>query len=516
MEALSGYASFGKFQLVARLGKGGMGDVYLALSRGMEGFKKLVVIKRLHETLVDDERARSMFLEEGRLAARLNHPNVVQTNEVGELDGALFLSMEYLEGQSLFQVARHWKANPNPRMVARIISDALAGLHYAHELCDFDGTPLKIIHRDLSPHNIFITYDGVVKLLDFGIAKAAVQSSHTEVGMFKGKIAYMAPEQFKECEIDRSVDIFVAGIVLWECLASQRLFKGDGAPQTLRALLEKPIPRVSTEVPGIDPTLDAIVARALDRDPANRYPSAQELRNALEGYLAGSGPPLRQEDVGAWVSKLFQDRRAWVREQVRLLTSAADETCSTHELPSLSLLRKESEVSSRSGVLAIPGKEDASEPSRRGSRSFFAAAVGGTLVAALGLAFYLGSARARSFVGPAPAGQDAPAQAAAAPAPAAPLAASPSGAAPVETAAVAVAPNAPAAPSPVPAAHAPRAAAPAPALPRHAAPEQPAPEPPPSPRAEAPPASTPVAAPAAPAPAATASAPPKRKFRTEL
>jgi serine/threonine protein kinase len=185
-------------------------DVLLAVVTGLQGFKKLVVIKRLHQSLVEQPVMRELFLQEARLAARLNHPNVVQTNDVGELDGRPFLSMEYLEGQPLRHLVRHWSGDA--RLAARIISDALAGLHHAHELCDFDGTPLNLVHGDLSPQNIFLTYDGVVKIVDFGIAKTAKLATKTEVGVFKGKFAYMAPEQLADAEIDRRVDLFVIGI----------------------------------------------------------------------------------------------------------------------------------------------------------------------------------------------------------------------------------------------------------------------------------------------------------------
>src|SRR5450432_657141 len=198
------YAPFGKFQLIAQLGKGGMGEVFLALLHGVQGVKKLVVIKRLLESINDDRAMRDLFLEEGRLAARLNHSNVVQTIEVGEEAGALYLSMEYLEGQPLNQVVRKLGTDRiDPHIAARIISDVLCGLHYAHELRDYDGRPLNIVHRDMSPHNIFITYDGEVKIVDFGIAKAASQASKTEVGVFKGKVAYMAPEQATSDTTDR-------------------------------------------------------------------------------------------------------------------------------------------------------------------------------------------------------------------------------------------------------------------------------------------------------------------------
>src|SRR5580692_2855373 len=238
--------SVGKYQLLAVLGRGGMADVFLALSRGPMGFSKLVVLKRLRRALADDKGFRNMFLDEARLAARLNHPNVVHTHEVGEDKGNYFIAMEYLEGQSLNKVIHELskRGETLPELVcARIISDALAGLHYAHELKDFDGTPLDIIHRDVSPHNVFVTYDGQVKLVDFGIAKAALSQVQTEVGVLKGKVAYMAPEQAMGTDVDGRADIFAMGIVLWELLAQERLMTGESAAATLLRLLQQPIPR---------------------------------------------------------------------------------------------------------------------------------------------------------------------------------------------------------------------------------------------------------------------------------
>src|SRR4051794_24667437 len=182
--------AFGKYQLFASLGRGGMADVFLAVARGQMGFNKLAVIKRLRQALAEESAFRTMFLDEARLAARLSHPNIVHTYEVGEQNGVYFIAMEYLEGQSLNKVlkeAMRRNVPIEPGVVVRIISDALAGLGYAHELRDYDGRPLNVIHRDISPHNIFVTYDGFTKVVDFGIAKAALSSNETEVGVLKGK-----------------------------------------------------------------------------------------------------------------------------------------------------------------------------------------------------------------------------------------------------------------------------------------------------------------------------------------
>ena len=349
------YSPFGKFQLIAQLGKGGMGEVFLALLNGIQGVKKLVVIKRLIDTITEDRAMRELFLEEGRLAARLNHSNVVQTIEVGEEAGALYLSMEYLEGQPLNQVVR--KLGPDrieAPLAARIVSDVLCGLHYAHELKDYDGRPLNIVHRDMSPHNIFITYEGEVKIVDFGIAKAASHISKTEVGVFKGKVAYMAPEQVTTDATDRRADIFVVGIVLWELLTGTRLFAG-AVQKTFYSLIQKPAPRVSSVVPDIDPELDAIVAKALDRDPNARFATAKEMRDAIDAYVASTGRLVRAEDLGGLLGRLFQKRRDRVRRQVRTYMSAVEAARSTQELPLLAPRRDgEGSDSALSAALHAP------------------------------------------------------------------------------------------------------------------------------------------------------------------
>lgn len=311
--------AFGKYQLFASLGRGGMADVFLSVARGQMGFQRLAVIKRLRQALAEEAAFRNMFLDEARLAARLNHPNIVHTYEVGEHNGIYFIAMEYLEGQSLNKVlkeALRRKDALEPEICVRVIADALAGLGHAHELRDYDGRPLSIIHRDVSPHNIFVTYDGHTKLVDFGIAKAALSSTETEVGVLKGKVAYMSPEQAMGSRIDARSDLFAMGIVLWELIARHRLMTGESAANTLHKLMNEPIPRLSSAVPGIDPVLDSICARALEKEPALRWQSALEMRQALEAWLASRSKPARQDDVGRTMQNLFGSVRDEVRRQI--------------------------------------------------------------------------------------------------------------------------------------------------------------------------------------------------------
>jgi serine/threonine-protein kinase len=348
--------AFGKYQLFASLGRGGMADVFLSVARGQMGFNKLAVVKRLRQALAEEPAFRNMFLDEARLAARLNHPNIVHTYEVGEQNGVYFIAMEYLEGQSLNKVlkeALRRKEHIEHEICARIIIDALAGLGHAHELRDYDGRPLSIIHRDVSPHNIFVTYDGHSKLVDFGIAKAALSSTETEVGVLKGKVAYMSPEQAMGGRIDARSDLFAMGIVLWELLARQRLMTGESAANTLHKLMNEPIPRVS-QVAQIDPNLDMIVAKALEKDPNLRFQSATEMRDALEQWLAMQPRNARQDDVGRKMQALFVNIREEVQRQIQKHMAAITAATNTQELQALtaeSLKRMEQSGANVSGQL---------------------------------------------------------------------------------------------------------------------------------------------------------------------
>ncbi|MFK7989826.1 MAG: protein kinase [Sandaracinaceae bacterium] len=280
--------TFGKYTLIGKLGHGGMAEVNLAVSEGKGGFRKLVVIKRLHRHLAMEDGFVDMFLDEARLAARLNHPHCVQTNEVGEWSDNHFLAMEYLDGQGLERLLRMAGSKEEDipfGLCARIISDALDGLAYAHELTDFDGTPLSVVHRDVSPQNIFVTYNGMVKLLDFGIAKAATHVVETKTGVIKGKYAYIAPEQALGQDVDQRSDIWSMGVVLWEVLTGRRLFKSVNELATLHETLKGEVKLPSVFRPDMPTELDTICMRALTRDPEQRYQTAQDMKDDLDRYL---------------------------------------------------------------------------------------------------------------------------------------------------------------------------------------------------------------------------------------
>jgi serine/threonine protein kinase len=313
----------GRYQCIAKLGAGGMSEVFLASARGLRSFHKLVVIKRMLASTIKVKGSEKMFMDEAEIAARFNHPNIVQTYEIVNDAEHLSIVMEFLEGQPLDGIFDLRDREGVSRSVltdrnlwVRVIADALKGLHYAHELRDYDGQPLNIVHRDISPQNLFLTYDGVVKIVDFGIAKAALSSIKTEVGTIKGKIGYMAPEQAMCAPVDRRTDIFSTGVVLWEFIAGRRMRRGDVLGE-LQKLVSDATPALSTVVADVPSALEAIVAKATARNPDDRYASAQEMRLALEEYLAGQESTLTTADVGQVISQHFEQDRRFLRERVR-------------------------------------------------------------------------------------------------------------------------------------------------------------------------------------------------------
>jgi TonB family protein len=310
----------GKYRVLATLGHGGMADVYLGAAAGPAGFNKLVVIKKLRNG-TDDPALVEMFLDEARLAARLNHPNIVHTYEVDETPEGYLLVMEYLEGQSLRRLAKALRTHQgrfDPALAAHLISEVLEGLQYVHEMRDYDGTPLGIVHRDVSPQNIIVTYDGTVKVLDFGIAKGALNVTDTLSGVLKGKVSYMAPEQVNAApDVDRRADIFSAGVVLWELLTGEKLFKGD-VMETLRSVMAAPIQPPSFAARGIPTELDRIVLKALSRLPEHRYETALEMNKALSDFVRRSGSIIRRDDVAARMQEFFGEARESMARTVQM------------------------------------------------------------------------------------------------------------------------------------------------------------------------------------------------------
>ena len=307
----------GKYRIVLPLGQGGTADVYLAVADGPSGFTKLVVVKVLRKSLASDSEFRMMFVGEARLAARLHHPNIVQTNEVIEADGAPVLVMEYLDGQPLSQViVRGRQGGFTLAMQLRVLVDALAGLHAAHELADFDGTPLGVVHRDVSPHNLFVTVEGHAKVLDFGIAKLERSLVETEVGTVKGKLRYMAPEQVAGDKLDRRADIYAAGVILWEALTGERMWKALSEGEIRARVLAGDLPMSETARPDVPETLARICRRALSRAPGDRHATARQLADELEAAMIQLGLVTSQREIGATVARLFEDVRAETKRTI--------------------------------------------------------------------------------------------------------------------------------------------------------------------------------------------------------
>ena len=292
-----------------------MAQVFLAVVRGLGGFNKLVVIKRLES---DDPSFRRMFLDEARVAAMLSHPNVVHTYEVSEYGGSYFIAMEYLDGQPLNKIVRRAQELGGflkPRLCARVVADALAGLHYAHELKDFSGALLNVVHRDVSPHNLFVTHDGQVKVFDFGVAKAESRLEGTDTGVLKGKLGYMSPEQAASDLVDRRADVFSTGVVLWELLTLRQMVTRDSNAAALRQVLHGATPDLPSTLPDVDDELRGIVSMALKRDKARRFQSAHEMRAALLAYLERH--PFSHEDLTAFMHEQFHSARADLQQRIQ-------------------------------------------------------------------------------------------------------------------------------------------------------------------------------------------------------
>jgi eukaryotic-like serine/threonine-protein kinase len=282
------HPTFGRYELLKRLAGGGMGEVYLARQRGIDGFQKLLVIKTLLPHLCEDEEFIVMFKDEARVTAGLIHPNICQVFEFEQVDGIYYMAMEYLRGEDLRRLWKACEQNGTPLTVpfiCRIVSDAAAGLDFAHGLRNSEGQPYGIVHRDISPQNLFVTFEGGVKVIDFGVAKAAGRSQHTRTGALKGKYSYMSPEQVAGENVDNRSDIFALGIVLHELLTGHRLFKADSDVQTLARVRDCVVPPPSQLNPRLPAGLDAIVLKALAKNPDDRFRTAQELRLALEDWL---------------------------------------------------------------------------------------------------------------------------------------------------------------------------------------------------------------------------------------
>ena len=295
----------GKYVVQRKLAEGGMAEIFLATAQGAEGFEKPVVIKRIRSGLTNDASFVEMFIAEARLASRLSHPNLVHIFDFDRHEDSYYLAMEYIRGRSLVEAhkrAREVSMPITPVLVAQLGVEVARGLAYAHKLTDH-GKPLNLVHRDVTPHNVLLSYEGAVKLTDFGIAKAGGRA--TTVGMLKGKFAYMAPEQARGEPVDARTDLFSLGITLWELLTGGRLFDGDTDLAVLRAVQERPVLPPADLNPEVDEELSGIIVKSLARLPSDRYQTAAELERALLQYVLHHSQGPEDTDVGAFVRDLF-------------------------------------------------------------------------------------------------------------------------------------------------------------------------------------------------------------------
>lgn len=318
---------FGRFELLIEMGRGGMATLYLARIQGPQQFEKLLAIKRIHDHLSYEVDFVNMFQDEARIAALIHHPNVATLFDMGQIADSYFIAMEYVHGQNLTDIlkaaTRHRDRFPWPEAV-RIVANAAAGLHAAHTLRTPAGEPLHVVHRDVSPQNILISYDGHVKMVDFGIAYAAERLHTTGVGTLKGKVGYMSPEQTNGRQVDHRADIFALGVVLYESVTVSRLFRGQTDAETLLKVRQAEVPSARQRNPDLPAELEHILRKALARQPEDRFESAEDLSDALEELLVKEGQVVGRQRVADMMRGLFYDRQKLKDQQIRIALSTSD------------------------------------------------------------------------------------------------------------------------------------------------------------------------------------------------
>ncbi|MCB9707082.1 MAG: serine/threonine protein kinase, partial [Myxococcales bacterium] len=415
----------GKYEIINRIGVGGMAELYVARSRAAHGFEKIVALKRLFPHFLGDDDFVRMFLHEARLAAQLHHPNIAQVYDIGDDDGAYFFTMEYVLGQDLRRVMRAIRGRGGWLTLDHIIlivSQIAAALHYAHEKEDSAGRPLGVVHRDVSPSNILISYDGGVKLVDFGIARATSRSDVTQAGILKGKIPYMSPEQCQGKTLDRRSDIYALGVVLWELALCRDLWVGENDIELAQRIASQDAPAPTDLLPKFPAELSAIIVKALARDRDRRYATAQEMQLDLEEFARERKLALSSVGLASFMSDLFADV---IKSQKAALQDAkAGRRTAFPTLEPMPL----GEVPTRptDATTTLSGLDSAEEPRPRSRAPLVAAAIfaAAAIGAATGILIHRYGGKASAAAAPAASGQDA------APAPAggsgaAPVAASP-------------------------------------------------------------------------------------------
>ncbi|MBN8610501.1 MAG: serine/threonine protein kinase, partial [Deltaproteobacteria bacterium] len=306
---LPAICTYGRYEILGRIAFGGMAEIFLGRENLSVGATRMLVIKRILPQVADDAAFVEMFLDEARLAIQLAHPNICHIYEFGEIEATYFIAMEWIHGAPLGKVIRRAREGKHiaPELVVKILVQVAEALDYAHNARDSTGSPLNIVHRDVTPHNIMVSYSGQVKLLDFGIAKASSASTKTEAGVVKGKFAYMSPQQCLGRDIDARSDVFALGICLYEALTGRSLYQRETDYETMKAVIEEPVPSIRSVRPELPMELDAIVQRALQKSVDERWQSAAQMQIALEDWLASTGRAVSAARVAQLMTDLFHD-----------------------------------------------------------------------------------------------------------------------------------------------------------------------------------------------------------------
>ena len=351
-------SQLGRYELLAEIGAGGMASIYLSKISGPAGFQKPVALKVIHSHLSHNKYFLNLFLDEARLASQLQHPNIVQIFELGEDDGIYYIAMECLSGETVVSLGSRLvdpqRGAMDPRIACYIALQAAEGLHYAHEMTDLDGTPMELVHRDVSPQNIFVTYSGGIKLLDFGVAKAAGRSQETPTGELKGKFAYMSPEQIRENQVDRRCDVFALGINLWEMLTNKRLFMSRAAHSILTKVCSGIVPSVREFQPDVPEALERVCFKALEKDPDHRYSTAMDFQEDLLSAALAIGGPITPQALSAALDHAY---RAEKQEWQAFMSAAMSGR------PSRTPFRKSTtQPKAEEGMATIPDDDDDDSP----------------------------------------------------------------------------------------------------------------------------------------------------------
>jgi serine/threonine protein kinase len=344
----------GRYELLLPIAQGGMATVWAARQKGSRGFSKTVAVKTMLPNLSEDAQFEQMFLDEASIASRIHHPNVAEILDLGEQDDVLYLVMEWVDGESLSAIAKQTKKTESEiplRIILKMLAQASAGLHAAHELRDDNDELVELVHRDVSPQNILVASSGVVKLVDFGVAKALGRSGATSVGQLKGKVPYMSPEQTRGHSLDRRTDIFAMGSVLYRMVTGIHPFIDDNDIKTMRNIATRPAIRPRVKNPKLPAELEQVILKALEKSASKRYQTAAELETDLEKVLAATGGPVSNDEIGLFVRATLaerdQKRRAALRDAVR----AADETALSASSTSLPLIVNRNSIETISDLM---------------------------------------------------------------------------------------------------------------------------------------------------------------------